>query len=291
MVESRHLADRDPVAIEYSPHRRHPKLPVEVVDRSSILERTRDRELGYRQRVGFHLLIVCTAGQGSHVVDFEPVQVSEGTCLRVRPGQVQRFVPDPAFDARMVVWPTDSHPTDPEAPVWFPGCDATSKWQLEGESLDKALHSVRELEYEQDRFDGSPRNIALMSALLSALLLRLALEIPESVPESSRLPQPYLDFRAVVERRLYERPTVVDLARELGYSTRTLDRACRQAAGQTAKEVFDDRVALEIRRLLTHTDRSIASVGAEFGFHDPSNFSKFVKRHLGGLPGDIRDRR
>lgn len=289
MVTSRHGRDEEPIDIGYAPQRRHRALPVEIVDRSSILARLSSVELARRERVGFHLLIVCTAGHGSHVVDFEPFQLSPGTCLRVYPGQVQQLVPDPVFDAHMVVWPIAAHPADPEAPAWYPGCGAATCWRPDDDVLGRLMGSVEELRYEQDRFDGSPRKSELIRTLLSTLLLRVAVEIPESVPDASRLPQPYLDFRACIEEHLYDRPAVVALARELGYSSRTLDRACQQVSGRTAKQVLDERVALEIRRLLTHTERSVARIGSEFGFFDPSNFSKFVKHHLGGLPGDIRD--
>lgn len=292
MVGSRQEFDGDAIEVTYAPPRRHRALPVEVVDRSSILARLSGVELAERrERVGFHLLVVCTSGHGSHVVDYQSVEVSAGTCLRVYPGQVQQHVANAAFEAHMVVWPTTAHPVDPQAPPWFPGCGAATSYRPDDELFDKILGSVEEFRYEQDRFDGSPRKIGLLHALLSTLLLRIAAEIPESSPDASRLPQPYLDFRAALEKRLYARPAVVDVARELGYSSRTLDRACQQVTGKTAKQVSDERVALEIRRLLTHTDDSIARIGVDFGFYDPSNFSKFVKRHLGGLPGEIRDRR
>lgn len=294
MVETRHHADpeADVVEIGYAPPRRHRSLPVEVIDRSSILARLSGVELAERrERVGFHLLIVCTSGHGSHIVDFQSVKVSAGTCLRVYPGQVQQYVPDPAFEAHTVVWPTTAHPVDPQAPPWFPGCGAETCWRPDDELFGRILRSVEEMRYEQDRFDGSPRKVGLLHALMSTLLLRIATEIPESAPDAGRLPQPYLDFRASIEKRLHERPAVSDVARNLGYSSRTLDRACQQVSGKTAKQVRDERVALEIRRLLTHTDQSIARIGVDFGFFDPSNFSKFVKRHLGGLPGEIRERR
>ncbi|NNL99059.1 MAG: helix-turn-helix domain-containing protein [Acidimicrobiia bacterium] len=241
-----------------------------------------------RQRLGFHLLMVCVSGHGTHDVDFEPVELSVGTCLRVHPGQVHRFVSDPPFEAYMVVWPDSSHPPDPVAPVWYPGCNAATSWHLDEEPLAKLLATIDELRYEQGRFDGSPRQTALMQALLASLLFRLAIEIPESVPDAGRLPQAYLDYRERIEERVYQRPTVLELARDLGYSSRTLDRACRQVSGETAKQVLDGRISLEIRRVLTHTDRPISRIAADFEFHDPSNFSKFVKRHLGDLPGHIR---
>ena len=281
--------DPTPIEIGFDPPRHRRGIPVEVVDRSGLLARITAREVASRQKTGFHQLVLCTAGRGTHVVDFEPVELSVGTLLHIHPGQVQRFVPDPLFEAHVVVWPPESHHPDPEAPPWYPGCDVPTRWQLEDELLAETLGWVEELRHEQDRFDGSPRRTELMRALLSALLLRVAIEVPETPRSVSRLSPPYLAFRALVEGRLYERPSVADLAREIGYSTRTLDRACQQASGQTAKQVLDERIALEVRRLLTHTSQPISRIAADLEFHDPSNFSKFVKRHLGDLPGRIRD--
>ena len=78
-------------------------------------------------------------------------------------------------------------------------------------------------------------------------------------------------------------------AKEIGYSTRTLDRACQQAVGHTAKEVLNRRVALEIRRLLSGTDISVAQAGSALGFTEASSFAKFVRRHLGASPTELRE--
>lgn len=104
-----------------------------------------------------------------------------------------------------------------------------------------------------------------MQALLCALLMRLSIAVPTASATGSRLPPAYLDFRQIIEEQLYDRPTVVGLARELGYSTRTLDRACHEVVGRTARDVLDERIALEARRLLTHTERPLSRIGNEHG--------------------------
>lgn len=288
MVVSGHLPGQSPIEVHYAPQGRHQLLPVEVVDRQEVMARITAQELTSRQRTSFHQLVVCTGGAGNHHVDFESIELSRGTLLRIHPGQVQQFDSDSDVSAQMVIWPIESHHADPTAPAWYPGSVSPTRWHLEEDMLTKVLGWVEELAVEQVRFDGDPRQIGLLQALLCSLLLRLAIEIPDSTPSASQLPRPYLEFRERIEERIYQRPTVVELAHQLGYSSRTLDRACQQATGQTAKQVLDERVALEVRRLLTHTGRPIASIGTDFGFNDPSNFSKFVKRHLGRLPGDLR---
>ena len=277
-----------PVDLAYAPQRGFRATPVEVLDRSNVLAR-HGSQAAKRERLGFHLLMIGTEGHGTHIVDYEPVDMAVGTCVRVHPGQVQQFVTEPEFEAAMVVWPVDAHPADPSAPVWFPGSGAAASWQLEGTYFASVLGWVEELRETHLRFDGLPRSHELLRTLLKALLLRMAIAFPESVPDPGKLPQPYLELREHLEAHVSQRPTVAELARALGYSTRTLDRACQAVQDRTAKQVVDERVALEIRRLLTHTDRSLAAIASEFDFSDPSNFSKFVKRHLGSLPGQIRD--
>jgi len=288
MVESRHPADGRPIEIEFRPRSSPPGLPVEVLRRSELLAR---RTSGARrQRVGFHQLILCTSGGGTHRVDFEPHPIEPGTILRTYPGQVQGYVTDPDFEAEVVLWPASTHPATPGGSLWYPGGSVPTRWQVAPEIMERVLRLIAELRFEQERFDGSSASSRLLQVLLHALLIRVVVEIPDAEPNIDHLPRPYLSFRQLLEERLTSHPSVVSLAAELGYSTRTLDRACQAAAGRTAKQLLDERISLEVRRLLTHTTRPISQIGAELGFDDPSNFSKFVRRQLGSSPRDVRQR-
>ncbi len=51
---------------------------------------------------------------------------------------------------------------------------------------------------------------------------------------------------------------------------------------------MDDRVALEARRLLAHTDLTVAAVGRRLGFEETTNFVKFFVRRTGTTPGTFR---
>ena len=282
-------ADSDAlIGVRYAPRGPYPNQPLEVLDRSKLITRIAGRELSSRQRAAFHQLILCTKGTGTHHVDYEAIHISPGTLLRIHPGQVQQFEPQHEFEATMIIWPMESHHPDPIGPEWYPGSQAPTLWQLDAESMANTLEWILELRNEQGRFDGSPRRIQLMQSMLCTLLLRLAIEQAEPATGAAHLPAPYLDFRELIEQRLHQRPTVASLARELGYSTRTLDRACQTVTGQTSKQVLDERIALEIRRLLTHTDQPLVRIATDLRFTDQSNFSKFVKRHTGHTPGDLR---
>lgn len=288
MVETRQSPEPPPTEVRFSPRPPNQLIPVEIVDRQELLTRMKGRMLRKRERADFHILVICRSGTGTHYVDYEPVPLSAGTLLRIHPGQVQSYIVDSDLEASMVVWPRDSHHADPDGEQWFPGSSEPTSWHLDHEDFGRVLSWVEELRHEQETFDGSKRAIELTKALLCVFLLRLADVLPESPRRVTQLPTAYVDFRGLIELRLFERPSISELAHDLGYSSRTLDRACQQVTGQTAKQVLDERIALEIHRLLTHSSRPIARIAVDFGFTDPSNFSKFVKRHLGELPRAVR---
>jgi AraC-like DNA-binding protein len=79
-------------------------------------------------------------------------------------------------------------------------------------------------------------------------------------------------------------------ARQLGFSPRTLSRATHQAVGRSAKQFIDDRVVLEAKRLLAHTEITVAECARKTGFDDPANFSKFFRDRALIAPGEFAAR-
>jgi AraC-like DNA-binding protein len=69
---------------------------------------------------------------------------------------------------------------------------------------------------------------------------------------------------------------------------RTLTRACLAVTGRSAKQVIDERVALQASRLLAATDEPIARIGRRLGFPEPTNFGRFFTREVGVSPGAFR---
>lgn len=61
-----------------------------------------------------------------------------------------------------------------------------------------------------------------------------------------------------------------------------------EATGKGAKSVITDRIALEAKRLLVHTNRPIYLLAEGLGFEEATNFAKFFKRETGFTPIDFR---
>ncbi|WP_443216704.1 helix-turn-helix domain-containing protein [Scytonema sp. HK-05] len=55
----------------------------------------------------------------------------------------------------------------------------------------------------------------------------------------------------------------------------------KQGTGKTARSFIVERILLEAKSLLTHTELDIAEISHNLQFDEPTNFSKFFKKYAG----------
>ncbi|WP_422770292.1 AraC family transcriptional regulator [Plantactinospora sp. WMMC1484] len=260
-----------------------------------------------------HLLILVTVGHGTQEVDFRTYPCRPGSLLWVQPGQVVRHSGQGGLDAIMVSWTPKTMGelglTPPTPPY------AAGYWQLAGEDEDAVISEVSQLVVDCQRHHSGTLAGDLLRHQLAVLLLRLALlprdplgpgPTPQPAHPAASRPAPpngtspaacldgvdstgtFWRLRHEVERSYGQTRRVEDYADRLECSVRTLTRACLAATGRSAKQLIDDRVALEARRLLAATDLSVADVGRRLGFPEPTNFGRFFHREVGHSPGAFR---
>ncbi|MFI5963799.1 helix-turn-helix domain-containing protein [Streptomyces asoensis] len=284
------LGDAPIVRLGFNPPRE--RVPgFEIVDLATLHERRRARHgrPDRVHRVDFHTLTLVTEGAGEHAVDFVSFPVRPGTLLWVRPGQVQSFVRPGTTDGVHVLFtpdfPARTGGADRLTHAWGgPVCRQLGTGPAYG-TLSTLLGQLR-AEYGRPEPEVS---VEILRLLLATALLQIdRLPGAEGGADLRAGGETYARFRTELERSYATTRRAADYARRLGYTVKTLTRACAAATGEPVKHVIDGRVALEARRLLAHTDEPVATIGRRLGFPEPTNFGKFFTRHTGVTPGEFR---
>jgi AraC-like DNA-binding protein len=256
----------------------HPGLPVEVIDRSELVGRF--DAATPPDRIFFHALHLVHSGQGVHIIDFEKVNLKPGRLVRIRPGQVQFWDAECNCEAVLVFSRLTNAPAIEGRPK------ASAYRDLDPQSVAAAEAIIDVLRREQARFDGDEASTRVMYALFEALC---GIFDRGSTQRVESLPDAYSAFREAVEKNFSVAHTVRELVAPLGYSERTVSRACQKVTGQTARDVLTTRLILEAKRLLAHTEKPASIIAAELGFSEPTNFHKFFARHTGQRPSQFRE--
>lgn len=240
-------------------------------------------------RLPYHLLALTTAGHGTVEIDFAGHPCRPGTLLWVRPGQALRFGAEPGLDAGIVTWEPGLLDAAEVSGIPVDDLPGPTRWQLAGEDEDAVITEVAQLSVDSARHASGAVAAGLLRHQLAVLLLRIALlASPGAHAASGSEARTFAQFRRDLEDGHGSSRRVEDYAARIGCSVRTLTRASLAVTGRTAKQVVDDRVALEAQRLLACTDQSVAEIGRRLGFGEPTNFGRFFHREVGLSPGAFR---
>jgi AraC-like DNA-binding protein len=265
------------------------RVGVEVMTLAELRQSARAR-LQMPERLDFHLLLLIEAGRGRHLIDFVAHALRPGTVLLVRPGQVQRWQLNDGLRGQLVLISGDALAPSIARAERDMALLALDEWPPatapSATLFAEVRRDVARLRDDVERFAGSEVESAIIRHALLALLLRLARELRAARAATTHSPQAQIHrlFVRELEASFHRRPSVLDLARRLGYSESTLSRACVASAGHSAKHAIDLRIALEAKRLLVHSPATVAQIGHQLGFSEPTNFVKFFRRLVAATP-------
>ncbi|MER6465646.1 AraC family transcriptional regulator [Streptomyces sp. NPDC001288] len=282
---------RDVTEVPYIPSVGAPP-GVEVFDFRALVARAASHDVDPYSpvRVAFHELITVRGGVLRYALDFADEELSAGAWMWARPGQIHQFrsdltaadgvviMVDPGFVGAATAEAAGLDRCPGHGPL-VP--DASAGAALRGilDLLEGEFRAAHDLPLEA--------RVEVLRHLLAALLLRLS-HVPGARGDTAAGDEVFRRFRQAVERDYTRNHRVEDYAKELSYSVRTLTRATRDAAGRGAKGYIDDRVLLEAKRLLVHTELSATAVGERLGFPGATVFTKFFRRRVGMTPGAFR---
>ncbi|HET9821793.1 MAG TPA: helix-turn-helix domain-containing protein [Burkholderiaceae bacterium] len=259
----------------------------------SIAERSarHDWEIRPHRHVGLLQILYMRRGQGAALLEGAG-HAMRGPCLvTVPPLAVHGFRFDPGVEgfvttiaeaqARRVL----GHDGALAAPVFALRLAAlrpehARALQRAGSTLQEEFHHRRPW-----------RGLAL-DAALQQLLLAVARLPPGAAPAGTaaapRAQRHVERYRALVDQRFREQPSMADCAAALAITPTQLNRVCQRVLGRSALEVLHARVVLEAKRELAYTTMGVKQIALGLGFADAAYFTRFFQRLAGQAPAAWR---
>lgn len=266
-----------------------------LVDAAFVREMPTFLEVPSPHALRFHDVLLVTRGRGSFDLDGERCRVAPGVVLFTRPGELR------AWDVRGLdgaclfftaefVAETLADPRFLSGLSFFRDGRPSAALALAPPQRSLFLARFRAMQREiRGLTDAAPH---ALRAVLYELLVRLDRWYQARHGTTPRTPPNATveRFQRLVERDHARRHRVFDYASELGVSPGHLSALCRDVLRSSAGRVVRQRVALEARRLLAHSDLTAAQVGFRLGFDDPAYFARFFRREAGLAPTEFRAR-
>lgn len=144
------------------------------------------------------------------------------------------------------------------------------------------IYKIMEEEYAKEN------SFVMMKALLKVLLLKLIsvkeLEFTGHDVHQKRV----YEFLMLLEGNFQTVTNIDFYAGKLGISSKRLNQILKEKLDKTGTQLIHDRIILEAKRRIIHSEVTIKEIAYDLGFSDRPYFSRFFKKQTGQTPEEFQ---
>jgi AraC family transcriptional activator of pobA len=97
-------------------------------------------------------------------------------------------------------------------------------------------------------------------------------------------------FELLVEKHFKEHKTVSQYADMMNLSVKQLNSLCKKVMDRTPGDILLERIVLEAKRLLIHSDYPVFTISETLNYYDNSYFIRLFKKATNMTPEQFRSR-
>ncbi len=243
----------------------------------------------------FYQIIWFKNNNGKHYIDFESYDIKENRLFFVAKNQVHYFESRSDYNGYLIHF-NESFILSNETDINFfltytifnnseePYYQIPKRLELQ---IISYLHQMKDELNNTEEFG----NKRILSNLLKSLLLVIEREKRKNIKTSkiiSNQNTTYIIFHDLLENNFRKNWSVTNYAEKLAISTKTLNALTKKQSGKTVSQTIADRIILEAKRKLTHSNAYINEIAIDLGFQDPYYFIKYFKKQVNCSPTEFR---
>jgi AraC-like DNA-binding protein len=233
----------------------------------------------------FFLTVLFTKGSGIHVIDFTSYKIKPGVAFMLSPGQTHNWILSKDIDG-FVFFHTknfydEASITSVKNFPFFNSIYNPPIVSVTNKNKIKTLFSEIRSEYERN----DPLKPQKLHALVTLVYIELSRSYKETkTPENQnylskvRLLEDLIDlnFKTIKQANQY--------ANLMAMSEKHLNRISKACLNKTTTDLITDRIILEAKRELTHSNLTVREIADKLGYFDNSYFARLFKKKSGQTP-------
>lgn len=271
------------------------KLEFEIFDISERLKNS-GHMMTVPHRAQFYNILWIEKGKGTHYVDFNPIPIQNNTVVFIPINSVNKYDMDGIYEGKAILF-TDSFFCKNQqdfrylnSSILFSDIYPTTNFKINpGSGELQVILNGMETEFKRNN---DTEQYQILHNMLHIFLLQSERE--KRKQGFSELKQGVeldnlLLFKELLEKNFRKEKSVKRYALDLNQSEKLLHKATTQLIDKTPKQIIDERILLEIKRLLVHSTLSIKEIAYDLGFEEPTNFIKYFRKQMNITPAEFRE--
>lgn len=270
-------------------------VEIEVIPLNSLITK-QQKVITVPHRTEFYHIFWFQKGNPTHIIDFEKVKTEPNSLLFINKGRINVFDLESGYDGKVLIF-TDNFFCKAESDKKYlqqtilfndlldiPSIDLTNA----SPQLQTVFEAIeQELQNPYDQFKADIVRQLLYSFLLLADREKRKQGFRE-IKKNADFDYTLL-FKDLTEQQFTHNKTVGKYAAQMTITEKRLNQATTNVLGISPKQLIDERVILETKRLLAYTNDTIKEICYAIGFEEPTNFIKYFRKHTQTTPVEFRE--
>ena len=271
-------------------------LEIEVVPLKDLTQFKRNSII-LPHRTNFYHIFLFENCQPAHFVDFEPIKIKPYTLLFIDKDRVHKFDRLLDYAGQVLVFTydffciTENDKKFLRNSILFNDITKNATVELNKGTLQLFKNICNTITAELSLPTDNLSHIFLKNILHNFLLLAEREKRKSGyieIKKSADLDYTYF-FRDLLESSFKEKKAVKDYSSQIFITEKRLGQATSKILGKSPKEIINERVLLEAKRLLVYSFLSIKEIAQELGFEDNSYFVRYFHKNTGNTPLEYRE--
>ena len=240
----------------------------------------------------FYVLIFFTEGIGRHFIDFNWYPVQQNSLVYLTKEQVHAFDFSENLKGFCVVFTEEyfigcfSHLSIDFVIKSFNHQLSSNILQIPSDSDFESYFNLLNKEYNNATAYNKKTIIDALFVILISKAENLKQNQTLLTKDSSKM-NLFKKFNSLIEQNIAKSRSADFYANELAITYKHLNLICKELVNKTAKNVIDDFLILKAKRNLINTTMKSNELAFKLGFEDPTNFTKYFKKHTGLTPKEF----
>lgn len=254
---------------------------------------TRPKNLQWPHKHSFYEIQWLTAGTATNVIDYHQITIQPDSLFFISPGQLHLMSKTDGIKGHSLTFTEEfllKHMVSPNALLELSFLDnsyAAPFLKLTKQAAKELIPMLSLLCNEVSRKEKSE---VIVGHLLVALLnhIQRIVTAEQSKGHDTAGVIKFKEFKKLVEENFKTESSLIFYSEKLFLSIHRINEICKKITGRAAGEVIRDRILLETKRMLLHSDTNIGEISEDLGFKDFSYFSRQFKKMEGMTPAEYR---
>jgi len=240
-------------------------------------------------------IIFVKSGIGRHSIDDKVFQLKPNTFYLIGKGQVHDFMQGRDMDGYLLRFvdnflpPTGLNTQNSLNSTLLGSIIMTNELQVPYPQCNHYETILHNLFYEFQMNNLTYAKNEIIQYLLLALLSKLERRVRQLSKElitrhPDKQTKNYHSFILLIEENFKKQHQISFYSKSLGIDARKLTSITKSFIDKTPKQILNERLMVEAKRMLLYTSNSSKEISYHLGYDDPAYFSRFFKINTGHSP-------